>query len=202
MELRCEARLKRDEYEVDSNVKRTTLCASTVSGFLAACGEWLRSLDWSDSPPLARNFSRTCSPAVELRMQQIPGHFGNSFECMSRLEMAAYAITTMPDLRNQLNPIRYGTYVHAGYSGKANDKYGRNGTHCAPRRLQQLIRQERYDHLQRKVWGTGVRRHILQDAHYVPAWLNQYWQTRYADRRPLLRRESGGKAPQMDLNRM
>jgi len=545
VELRCEARLKRDEYEVDSNEKRTTLCASTVSGFLAACGEWLRSLDWSDNPPLARTFTRKHSPAVELRMQQIPGHFGNSFECLSRLEMAAYltdqalagsngyadrydvgefvdpfhhhanrqskplsyaaelwakkarhlldarqlgmatcvtlnpnhvyldqwspaldatpgphmvgnlicpskpearrfilrnyrdlfgylhetgvtldairpapyddggcacakckpwlltflglaeeisaigrehwpametfmsgwwlndadietlrqwkashqadwlttflfstgyTITKMPDLRRQLNPIRYGTYVHAGYSDRmgGDDRYGRTGTHSAPRRLQNLFRQypavgclrfmaytegleshlnsfltarlgydpegdtateiagycrwyfgtsesdttalvgilmeleslegararqwhqqllalapriralpgrqylwdqlviktelmsldyrakvllkgknlktlnrwpaaiatiaqayeERYDHLQRKVWGTGVRRHVLQDSYYVPAWLNQYWQTRHADRRPLLRRESGGKAVKIDPKKM
>ena len=39
VELRCESRLNRDEYEVDSNEKRTTLCASNLSGFIAACGE-------------------------------------------------------------------------------------------------------------------------------------------------------------------
>ena len=538
--LAIDAGLQRDAYSVEVKPNRTVIRGGNLSGLLAGCGEWLRAVDWSGACPVGRTLLLRRSPEIELRMQQIPGHFGNVFECMSRREMreyltdqalagsngyadrydmgefvdpfhhhanrqdrplsyaaelwakkarhlldarhlglatcvtlnpnhvyldqwsplldatpgphmignlvcpskpearrlilknhndlfsflaergvtldairpapyddggcacrdcrpylltflqladristlgrdrwpametfisgwwltdgdieslrqwrlknqadwlttflfsTGYTVKEMPDLQPKLDSIRYGTYIHAGYSGKPDDKYGRTGTHSAPRRLQRLVRQyprvgclrfmaytegveshlnsfltarlgydpacdlraetagycrwffgtsepdtaslvdllfelesldiaqadgwlgrlkellprinppagrsylweqlvlktelmaidararaalkgvkkknpadwppeiaglaseyeDRYDHLQRRVWGTGVRRHILQDSFCVPGWLTRYWQAHDPDRRPLLRRNSAATSSARNL---
>lgn len=64
------------------------LAGGDLAGLIAAVGCWLRAIDWS--APALPALACERRPALELRMQQVPGHFGNSFECMGRREMRTY----------------------------------------------------------------------------------------------------------------
>lgn len=90
--LRLNPEMENDENTLHSSAFSAEISAGSLSGFLSACGRLLRGMDFSCGNICFTEADNYEKPVLPMRYNLIPGHFGNSYESMKRLQMKQFLV--------------------------------------------------------------------------------------------------------------